>query len=65
MNNKGNNNNNCINNNKGNNKNKTNDTDENDYKELVPFNPSCYPDGANGAMYMRPASSPSRNCTHD
>ena len=31
------------------------DADENDYDELVPFNPSRYPDGTNGAMYMRPS----------
>ena len=41
------------------------DADENDYKELVPFDPRRYPDGANGAMYMRPPSSSARNCTHD
>ena len=41
------------------------DADENDYNKLVPFDPSRYPDGANGAMYMQPPLSPPRNCTHD
>ena len=41
------------------------DADENYYDELVPFDPSRYPDGANGAMYMRPPLSPPRNRTHD
>ena len=43
----------------------TGDVDENDYKEHVPFNPYCYPDGQHGAMYMGPPSSPPRNRTHD
>ena len=41
------------------------DTDENDYEKLVPFDPSRYPEGANGEIYMQPPSSPPRNCTHD
>ena len=41
------------------------DANENDYDKLVPFDPSRYPDGANGAMYMWPLSSPPRNYTHD
>ena len=36
-----------------------------DYKELVPFDSSRYPDGENGLMYMRPPSSPPRSRTHD
>ena len=40
------------------------DADEGNCEELVPFNPSRYPDGANGSMYMRPPSSPPRNRTH-
>ena len=41
------------------------DADENDNKKLVPFDLSCYPDGANGAMYMQPSLLPRRNLTHD
>ena len=41
------------------------DANKKDYKELVPFNPSRYPDGANGAIYMQPPSSLPRNRTHD
>ena len=43
----------------------TDDADENDYEEYVPFDPHRYPDGQHGAMYMRSLSSPLRNCTHD
>ena len=41
------------------------DAVKNAYEELVPFNSSRYPDGENGLMYMRPPSSPPRNCTRD
>ena len=41
------------------------DACENYYKELVPFDQSCYPDSENGAMYMRSPSSPPRDRTHN
>ena len=41
------------------------DADEDDGKELVPFDSSRYPDGTNGLMYMKPPTSPPRNRTHD
>ena len=41
------------------------DAVEDDYKELVPFDSSRYPDGENGLMYMRPPSSPPRSRTYD
>ena len=34
------------------------DAVEDDYEELVPFNPRCYPDGVNDLIYIRPSSSP-------
>ena len=33
--------------------------------EYVPFYLNRYADGANALLYMRPPSSPPRNCTHD
>ena len=41
------------------------DADENEYEELVRFDPSYYPDDSNGLMYMQPPSSPPRNSIHD
>ena len=41
------------------------DANEVDVEQHVPFNSSCYPDGANASLYMRSPSSPPRNCTHD
>ena len=41
------------------------DANEVDFEEHVPINLRCYPDGTIALLYMRPPSSPLRNCTHD
>ena len=39
--------------------------DDNNIEQYGPFNPSQYPGGANGSMYMSPSSTPPMTRTHD